>query len=102
MSLGQAFAQVAPYYNLAMVIVVVILFVSLFRTKNKNVYVKPWYLLFSAICVFIIETAMTILRSLDIIAFPQWIFGITEMIMIALFIYMVLLQEQYIKTGKKG
>ncbi len=102
MSLGLAFAQVAPYYNLAMVVVVIILFVNLFRAKNKRVYLKPWYLLFSAICIFIIEEVMTVLRSMQIISFPQWVFGITEMIMIACFIYMVLLQEQYIKTGKKG
>lgn len=101
MGLGDAFGLVAPYYNLAFVIIVVILFITLLKIKNKQVYTKPWLLLFIAVCIFIVEEIMTVLRGLDMISFPSFIFGVFEMVMISLFIYTVLLQKQFVKIGKR-
>ena len=89
---------VAPYYNLAMLIIVVILFAYLLKTPNKKkVFMAPWKYLFFAIMVFSLEEIMTVLGAAGILRFPQFIFGIFEMIMISLFIYMVLLQKENIK-----
>lgn len=101
MALGESFGVVAPYYNLVFVVVVIILFIYLLRIKNKKIYTKPWILLFIAIGVFIVEEVMTVLRSAGLISFPAFVFGIFEIIIISLFIYMLLVQEQFIKTGKK-
>lgn len=96
MSLGEAFGLVAPYYNLALVIIVTILFWNLSKIKSKNIYNKPWIVLFAAICVFIVEEIMTVLRALKLVSFPQYVFGIFEVIIVALFIYMILLQREYV------
>ena len=97
MGLGEAFGIVAPYYNLALVTVVIILFISLFKVKNRKLFNKPWLLLFIAICVFVLEEIMTVIRAAGLIYFPQFIFGFFEMIIISLFIYMLLLQKEHIK-----
>ena len=101
MGLGEAFGLVAPYYNLAFVVIIVALFIVLIKIKNRAVYNKPWILLFIAVCIFIVEEVMTVLRGLDIIAFPPFIFPLFEMVIITLFIYMLLLQKQFVKTGKR-
>ncbi len=100
--LANAAGLIAPYYNLAFVLIVVLLFIKLLRTKNKQVYHKPWYLLFAAVCVFIVEETLTVLNALNLVTFPNWLFGVFEISIITLFIYMLLLQKQYIKTGKRG
>lgn len=100
--LGEAFALVAPYYNLLFIIIVMALFITLFRVKNNRIYEKPWVLLFMAICILIIETLMTILRGVGLITFPAFIFNLFEMVMITSFIYMLLLQKDFIKSGKRG
>jgi hypothetical protein len=99
--LAESAGLIAPYYNLAFVIIVVILFIKLFQIKTKKVYNKPWMLLFAAICIFIVEEIMTVLSALNLISFPQYVFGLFEMAMVTLFIYMLLLQKQFVKTGKR-
>ena len=102
MPLGPAVALVAPWYNLVLVCVVISLFIKLFSySKSRFAYIKPWNLLFAGILIFVVETLMTILRSLGYITFHPAIFPLFEMAMITLFIYMLLLQMQYVKTGKK-
>ncbi|MFC1728026.1 hypothetical protein ACFLZ7_01010 [Nanoarchaeota archaeon] len=102
MSLGEAFGLVAPYYNLVFILIVLALFIKLLGIKNRRVYNKPWLLLFIAIIILIVETLMTILRGVGLLAFPSFVFGLFEMGMITLFIYMLLLQKQFIKSGKRG
>ena len=101
MGLGEAFGLVAQYYNLAFVVVVIALFINLLKIKTKTIYTKPWKMIFIALCVYIVEELMTILYALGTIKFPLYIFGIFEMIMISLFIYALLLQKQFVKTGKR-
>jgi len=102
MGLGEAIAQVAPLYNLGLVIIAIVLFIVLFRYESSRfAYRKPWVLLFIAIIIFVVETAMTILRGAGLLAFHPAIFGAFEFVIISLFIYTLLLQKQFIKTGKK-
>lgn len=100
--LGLAIASVAPLYNLGLAIIATILFIKLFSYESSRfAYVKPWKILFFGFILFIIETVMTILRSLNLISFHPAIFPLFEMIIITSFIYMLLLQKQFIKTGEK-
>ena len=99
---GKALGFVAPWYNLAFVIVVIALFIWLFSLKNRKVYEKPWVFVFVGVLIFVVEETMTVLRSLGLVSFPGFIFPIFEMGMLGLFIYAMLLQKQYVKTGKRG
>ncbi|HIH39731.1 TPA: hypothetical protein HA219_03360 [Candidatus Woesearchaeota archaeon] len=101
MTLGQSVAMVAPYYNLVFAVICVVLFIKLFSYSSKRfAYVKPWKILFFGFILFIIETVMTILRGLGIIKFHPAIFPAFEMVIVTSFIYMLLLQKQFAKTGK--
>jgi hypothetical protein len=96
----ESLGLIAPYYNLVFVAIVIILFVYFFKNHNKNVYIKPWKLLFAAILVFVFEEVFTVTgisayKNVYTILHP-----ILEMIIISLFIYMVLLQKEYLKSKK--
>ena len=102
MALGESVGIVAPYYNLVLAVIVVIMLLKLFSySSSRFAYIKPWKILFIGFSLFIVETIMTILRGLGYIMFHPAVFGIFEMVIITLFIYMLLLQKQYVKTGKK-
>lgn len=102
MAIGEAVAIVAPYYNLVLIVITLILFRRLFSFSSKRfAYIKPWKLLFTAMMILVVETLMTILRAMGLIKFSPAIFPAFEMAMITLFIYMLLLQKQFAKTGKK-
>lgn len=101
MIIYESIALVAPLYNLVFVVVVLILFYNLFKISNKLIFQKPWQLLLIVVIIFIVEEVMTVLRAFNAMAFPSSIFPIFEMAMISLFIYMVLLQREYVKGLKK-
>ena len=102
MAIGEALGMVAPYYNMALALIVVALFLKLSSYDSRRfAYVKPWKILLLGFSLFIIETVMTILRGLGYIKFHPAIFPLFEMIIMTSFIYMILLQKQYLKTGKK-
>ncbi|MEM2916346.1 MAG: hypothetical protein QXT19_03265 [Candidatus Woesearchaeota archaeon] len=93
---GVALGMIAPYYNLALVIVAVFLFIALFRTEQKTrVFLFPWKLIFFALLVFVIEEVLTILRATGIIDIPIHINAFFELVMISIFIYALLLQKEY-------
>ena len=94
--------QVAPYYNLALVVVVIILFVRMFKLpQKKGMYIRPWKYLFAALLVYVAEEFLTVTNKLGITCIPRISTAFFEMIMIALFIYTLLLQKEWIKkTGK--
>jgi heme A synthase len=90
--------MIAPYYNLAMVVVAVWLFLALFKTEPKaKVFLFPWKLLFFAVIVFIVEEILTVLRSAGVIDIPVHINAFFELVIIAVFIYALLLQKEYVK-----
>jgi len=95
--LGYCLGRVAPFYNLALVAVVVILFIRLFLLNPKKVYLKPWKLLFAALLVYIGEQTITIVEQAGVIDVSALLFPILEMIIISLFIYLLLLQREYVR-----
>lgn len=98
MGFYESLGMIAPFYNLAMVIVVVWLFVVLFRTPKKGAYMVPWYYMAGCIGLFILEEVLTILRNAKILTFiPQHINAFFELGIIILFIYMILMQKEHIK-----
>jgi hypothetical protein len=102
MSLGLSLAEVAPLYNLGLVVIAIFLFIKLFNTpvKDRRVYLMPWKLLFFSLLVFIIEEVLTVLRQMEIINIPKHINGFFELIIICTFIYTLLLQREHIKLTK--
>lgn len=98
MSLAEAVGQVAPLYNLGFVVLVVILFICLFRTRRgPKVFVFPWYLLFGGVLIFILEELFTVFRSIGIISLPVHVNGFFELAIIILFMYAVLLQKEHVR-----
>ncbi len=98
--LGVALGMIAPYYNLALVIIAVSLFIALFRTEQKaKVFLFPWKLVFFAVVIFIIEEVLTILRAIGIIDIPIHINAFFELVMISVFIYALLLQKEYTRKS---
>ena len=96
-NLAYCFGTVAPYYNLALVIIVIILFIKLFKTPNKKTYLRPWKLLFAALLVYVGEEIITVLNMANLITEPNVIFPLIETIIITLFIYVLLLQKENLK-----
>lgn len=97
---GLAVAMVAPYYNLAFVLIVLYLFIQLFKTaqENPDVYITPWIYLFMAVVVFVIEEIITVLRAIGMIAIERSLNGFFELAIIILFLYAILLQTKYVHT----
>jgi len=98
---GNALGLVAPYYNLALVIIATILFLKLFRLKNRGTYLLPWRLLFFAVLVYILEEIVTVIAAQGLFEPPSILFPVFEMIIITTFLYMLLLQREHIQKGKK-
>lgn len=98
--LSTCLGLVAPYYNLVLVVIVVILFIKLFKTPNKKAYILPWKFLFFSIFVYILEEVITILELTNVITVSKLLYPLFEMIIITLFIYMVLLQKKYTDIKK--
>jgi len=91
-----AIGMVAPFYNLALVIIAVFLFIKLFRTRGELTYITPWVLLFIAVIVFVIQEVITVMRSIGLISFPVQINGFFELVIISLFIYALLAQKRHV------
>ncbi len=92
-----ALGMVAPFYNLALVVIVIWLFITLFRTPSGTSFMKPWYLFAVCIGIFVIEEVLTILRAAGLTAIPPHINAFFELAIITIFIYIVLIQKEYIK-----
>jgi hypothetical protein len=87
----------APIYNLALVVIVLVLFIRLFRTKASiPVYMRPWYYMFGVICVFILEEVITVLRNTGVLQIEAYINGFFELVIVSLIIYLLLLQREHI------
>ena len=98
MTFTECLGLVAPYYNLALVAIVIALFIKLFMQRKKGIYILPWYFLFIALMIYVFEESMTVMASAGMLEIPSLLFPIFEMLMISLFIYMLLLQKEYVKT----
>ncbi|MBN2111826.1 hypothetical protein JW707_01875 [Candidatus Woesearchaeota archaeon] len=96
-----ALGMTAPYYNLAFVVVTVWLFTVLFRYQNKKTFMKPWYLLFVCLCLFIVEEVITVLRAAGLTLIPHHINAFFELGIIIIFVYLLLLQKEHVKKVYK-
>ena len=99
--IGEALNVAAPFYNLALVAVVLVLFWRLFSIKNRGTSLRPWKLVLFGVIIFIVEELITILRSLGVITIGRYINGFFELAIIILFIYTLLEQKEVLKKGKK-
>ena len=96
-TLAYCLGRIAPYYNLVLVFIVILLFLKLFKIPNKKVYIKPWKYLFLAVLVYVFEEVITVFDMADLVVIPNILFPLLEMIIITLFIYVLLLQRESIK-----
>ncbi len=93
-----ALGTVAPFYNLALVIITIALFAVLFNTPSRKAFMRPWHLFFACICLFIAEEVLTIARAAGMLKFiPQHFNAFFEFAIIIIFIYIVLIQKEYVK-----
>lgn len=97
--LAYCLGNVAPYYNLALVAIVIILFLKLFKTPNKKIDFTPWKFLFAALLVYVLEEIITVMYMAGVINVPRISFPLLETIIITLFIYVLLSQKENIKNG---
>ena len=95
--LGIAFGLVAPYYNLLLVLIVVILFIKLLREKTSRTFMMPWELLFAIICIYIIEEVLTVLRKAGVISIPIHINGFFELAIAIIGVYLIFVQKDHVK-----
>ena len=98
--------KIAPLYNLAFSVIAFGLLIALISIKmnHKKVFIKPWYYLLSALSVFILEELITALKFFNIIsetAIPRWFNAVFELIMVALFIYMLFVQINHVTEKYK-
>ena len=100
--LATAFGLVAPYYNAVFSILVVCLFIHLFRLhkKRSDVFIYPWKLIFAGLLIFMVETAITILRQAGALNIPIHINGFFELAIIILFIYALLKHIEFLGTSR--
>lgn len=101
MTFADSISQIAPLYNIALSLIVFYLLARLIsiKKKNKNVFIKPWYYLFAAVAVFVLEEIITALKFFDVISdavIPRWFNAVFELIMVTLFIYMLFLQINHV------
>lgn len=90
----------AQLYNMAFVVIVIVLFVILFRIKNKKRFITPWKFIFAALCTYIVEQVASILNSNGVLQVPKILFPLLEMAIISLFIYALLTQKEHLKNRK--
>lgn len=95
MNIADALTIAAPFYNLAMVVIVLLLFSKLFKHHPKNAYLSPWHYVFAAVLIFILEEVITVLRAAGILNITLYINGFFELAIISLFIYTLLLVKEH-------
>ena len=108
MSFIDCINNIAPLYNIALSLIVFYLLLKLisFKRINREVFIKPWYFMFAAVSVFVLEELITALKFLNVISetfIPRWFNAVFELIIVALFIYMLFTQINHVteKYSKK-
>jgi len=96
----QCLGYIAPWYNLVLVGIVIILFIIFLKKPNKKIYILPWRVLLLAIGIYVIEELFTALKVSEIMNIYKIMHPLLEMAIISLFIYMLLLQREYLKKLK--
>lgn len=97
---GLCLQKLAPYYNLILVVIVILLFIKLFKTPNKKVFITPWNLLFFGVIIYVFEQVIAVLELGGVITVSKLLYPFLEMVIISFFIYMLLIQKNYLKSKK--
>ena len=93
---------VAVYYNILIALVMAATFLWLFYiTDERKIYIRPWKYLFLAGLTFFIEEIFIFLRIHNILDTPIYLDGFFGIVIVTFFIYMLLLQKEYVKGLKK-
>ena len=93
---------IAVYYNILVALVMAATFLWLFHiTDKKKFYIKPWKYLFLAGFTYFIEEIFVLLRIHNILDTPIYLDGFFGIAIVTFFIYMLLLQKEYVKGIKK-
>lgn len=102
MNIGNVLTAILPKLNLVLVVILIILFIRMFmRKQTGKTFFLPWKLLFVALVIFIVEELLTVLRFAGVINYPHLLInGFFEMGMVTLFIYMLLLQKEWVIKKK--
>ena len=101
--LTAAFGLVTPYFNLVYGAIALWLLQKLLSfKKRKDVYIEPWKYLRFSLVAFMVEETLVIFYTLGIELVPRITFGFLEIVMITSFIYMLMLQKQYIVRKYHG
>lgn len=98
-------SRIAPIYNLVFSLIVFYLLFRLvtLKKKSKKVFIKPWYFLFAALSVFVLEEIITLMKFFNVISdaiIPRWFNAVFELIMVILFIYMLFMQINHVAKKK--
>ncbi|MBU0615463.1 MAG: hypothetical protein KJ601_05190 [Nanoarchaeota archaeon] len=93
--MGTCLGFIAPFYNLVLVAIAVILFIKLFRMNKKNIL--AWKLIFLAVLIYIVEQVLAVTNSLLITSVPRITNSFFEMAIITIFIYVLLVQKEFVK-----
>lgn len=96
-TLPYCLGNIAPYYNIVLVIILMLFFFKLFKTRNKKTYLRPWKFLLAAVVVYLGEEIITVFNMANLINVNKIVFPLLEMVIITLFIYMLLLQREHTK-----
>lgn len=100
MMAGEYLRMALPYFNLVLVLMVIVFLLRILLIKNKNTYVVPWRFLFFSVSAYVVEEILTIIDMSGIVSIHNLIFPVIEMVIICSFIYMVLLQKKYNEMQK--
>jgi len=93
--IGPCLGFIAPFYNLVLVAIVTILFIKLFTLKRKNIL--QWQMIFVAVLIYITEQVLTVTNNLGMTTVPRITNSFFEMAIITIFIYVLLMQKEYVK-----
>lgn len=92
---------VTVYYNLLIAIAMAATFIWMFYiVDEKKIYIRPWKYLFWAGVAFLLEEIFVFLRMHNILMTPIYLDGFLGVVVVTFFIYMLLLQKEYVRGLK--
>lgn len=101
-TIANCLGVVSVYYNLLLALVLAAAFIWLFHiTAEKKFYIKPWKALFFAGLFYLIEEIFVFVRIHGILVTPVYIDGFFGVVIVTCFIYMLLLQREYVRGIKE-
>jgi hypothetical protein len=100
MATAECIGIAAQYYNLALVVLVLILYLSLLKLPAGKVFILPWKYIFLSLLVYVIEQVLSILNTTGVMPVDPLVFPMLEFVIITIFIYTLLTLREHIKGMK--